>query len=355
LGEFVQFSPLTGAWLETALGGQIPVEANATCSDCAMCHKGDVSADDGHSYRPDVKCCSYWPDLPNYVVGQALQSQSNVDGVRRLMEQIQGGAHVVPAGIGPSRRDRLISDELAPELFGRSADVICPYFAREDGNCSIWPYRNSVCSTWFCKHVRGALGQTFWAAVSRLLLSVENTLTLWCMRQTGIPLAAFDALAFPLPLMGVSSVRLPKPSQLDVDRARQMWGQWWGREIDFFRRCSDDVARLKWDDVKAIGGPDLLVLAERARHAYSQLVADELPDNLHCGPVRVLKNSPQSVLVATYSSNDPQLLGRRVWQLLPRFDGRPTADVCKATASEEGLEIDRDLLKKLVDFRILVK
>jgi hypothetical protein len=41
-------------------------------------------------------------------------------------------------------------------------------------------------------------------------------------------------------------------------------------------------------------------------------------------------------------------------ELLPYFDGRPTEDVLAAIADERGIRLEPDLVRKLVDFMLLV-
>ena len=57
------------------------VETRATCSDCAMCDKAGpaeaVAPVGGGFFRPEVKCCSYHPTLPNFLAGAALQDASS--------------------------------------------------------------------------------------------------------------------------------------------------------------------------------------------------------------------------------------------------------------------------------------
>jgi len=56
---------------------EVPAETKATCAWCAMCPSsasGAVESVDGVSrlFRPDTKCCTYYPKLPNYLVGAIL-------------------------------------------------------------------------------------------------------------------------------------------------------------------------------------------------------------------------------------------------------------------------------------------
>ena len=42
-----------------------------------------------------------------------------------------------------------------------------------------------------------------------------------------------------------------------------------------------------------------------------------------------------------------------LWAALPRFDGRPTTEVLAELEEREGIELDEELLGKLVDFGVL--
>jgi hypothetical protein len=57
------------------LGGIIPRESRASCDNCAMCAVGGAgqqSAPRAYFFDPLVKCCSFVPDLPNFLVGGIL-------------------------------------------------------------------------------------------------------------------------------------------------------------------------------------------------------------------------------------------------------------------------------------------
>src|SRR4051812_31514765 len=65
-------------------------ESRATCSDCAMCSKGGSPAPGVLSFRPDTKCCTYEPTLPNFLVGAILADTSPemAEGRRRIRAHI---------------------------------------------------------------------------------------------------------------------------------------------------------------------------------------------------------------------------------------------------------------------------
>src|SRR5947209_14647397 len=65
--------PLYAAWMDQLLAGSIPEETEATCSDCAMCTTGSGQASvSPFFFDPRTKCCTYIPQLPNFLVGRIL-------------------------------------------------------------------------------------------------------------------------------------------------------------------------------------------------------------------------------------------------------------------------------------------
>src|SRR5689334_16917323 len=73
-------------------------ESRATCDDCAMCHKGGASAGPVVHFEPDVKCCTYQPALPNFLVGAILADDTGEleEGKRRVRERIATRVGVTP-------------------------------------------------------------------------------------------------------------------------------------------------------------------------------------------------------------------------------------------------------------------
>src|SRR5688572_26984504 len=155
--------PLYQRWLAELGIGPLPKERRATCSTCAMCPSDRTPSDRGTTFDPSVKCCTFMPNLANYLVGMILSDES--DALRRgresLRARIRDGSSASPTRVAMRNDYRLVYE--AGNAFGRSPALRCPHYIDERGGfCGIWPYRNSICSTWFCKHVRGGAGQRMW-------------------------------------------------------------------------------------------------------------------------------------------------------------------------------------------------
>jgi hypothetical protein len=135
---------------------------------------------------------------------------------------------------------------------------------------------------------------------------------------------------------------------------RALWGRWYGRETDFYRECGRLVSALSWDDVLAIAGPDVHVFARLSTEAYRRLTSEDIPARLKVGAVNVMRMDRKSCQVWAHNGADPLELSRALMDLLPYFDGRPTTEALQAIEAAEGARIDPALVRRLVDFGILI-
>lgn len=326
--------PLYSAWMDEALGAEIPRESEATCLDCRMCPKEgrawtslDVHFDSG------VKCCTYIPYLPNYLAGAMLGEPS-------VEARIDARVGVSPMGVGQSKKDQARYAEVSAKEFGRAKDYRCPHY--RDGMCGVWRHRPAVCATWFCRTVRGATGARFWRSMHRLLTSVEKSLIRWCLLDFDV-----DVLErlFPPAQTAVADHVLTEPPVAD-QAYRAAWGTWAGREREFYRECARRVAALRWKEVLEIGGAEAAVLLRLAREDFRRLLSDELPPVLVPGGFEAVPTEPPTYRFKGYSPYDPIDLPGGFIQFLANFDGRSTDEILKTG-------IPREILLKVVDFGLV--
>ena len=168
----IRASPLPAlyaAWIDQLLAGPLPQESDATCDDCAMCVEDDAKrARTDISFNPQTKCCTYIPELPNYLVGRILADQdpTSASGRATVEARLRAGIAVTPLGLGQPPSFKVLYKHSRESLFGRSKTLRCPhYLADEGGRCGVWKHRASICATWYCKYVRGEVGLNFWAAM----------------------------------------------------------------------------------------------------------------------------------------------------------------------------------------------
>jgi len=325
---------------------------------CAPDAAAPVSLD---FFDPATKCCTYIPSLPNFLIGRILDDASPeaAPGRASIERRIDERVGVTPLGMQTPRVQALIYEAGSLAAFGRARTLRCPHY-REDagGACGIWRHRNAVCSTWFCKHVRGATGQRFWQVQEQLLATVERELARWCLVRLDVEP---EVIARLLPR---GTDRRARSETLDaaatdrrVDEATfaASWGRWRGRERELYRAAAALVAELDWPEVLRLAGGSGAALARVTRDAHRALLAEDVPERLVAAPLRVIAAGRDHVRVAAYSDLDPLDLPRILFDVLPSFDGRPTADVLRAIRVDKRLNVQTALVRRLVDFGVLVE
>lgn len=355
--------PLYAGWLTALLGGPIPAETEATCSDCAMCARDGrpVDASPGEFFHPRIKCCTYLPELPNFLVGRILgdDDPAAARGRATVEARLDAGIGVSPLGLGrPATWGMLYQHATEVDAFGRTLSLRCPHYLEEEGGiCGIWRHRYSVCATWFCKHVRGQVGAEFWRAVLQLLTAIEHDLTRWTLLELDI---GADALRQMLDRFERAGPLAAREQRAELDGAvprwlqRAMWGRWDGRARELFCASARLVDPLSWSDVLAICGSDVRAHARLTREAFAALRDEALPAALTAGPFKLVRAGRRTTRVEAYSPLDRVDLPNEVVNVLHFFTGRPTRASLDAIERTHGMRLDPALVRALADFRILV-
>lgn len=349
--------PLYGAWMDQLLAGPIPNETVATCDDCAMAAPPGAQPSATTSFFDRLlKCCTYLPTLPNFTVGRILDDSDLPATARDGVEtRLHASDATTPFGLGMNATYALLYSNQGSDVFGRSESLRCPHLL-DDGRCGIWQHRNSVCSTYFCKFVRGAVGHQFWFAMRGLLAAIERDLARWCLLELDLGVKALQALVAtfqdsdstkPIDANAIAGLR-------DAGQYKLIWGNWFGREQEFYRECARLVGDLDWSEVTSVCGPEVRVRAQLVRSAYQELLSEEMPASLKAANLNVQFLNRDSCKVAAYSQLDPIALPKVLMDLLPYFDGRPTEEVLSIIRKEKHIKIDQALIRRLLDFRILV-
>jgi len=352
---------LYSRWAESFLGGPIPPETLATCHACAMVKPpGSAPIQNGLFFDPELVCCTFFPSLPNFLVGNILADKNRRESPVHSMVRrpLDAEGLVTPLGIYAPQKYMLIysHDKLG---FGNDSSLRCPYLEKrgfgDSPGCSIWPHRQSVCTSWFCKFVRGSVGRKFWREMLNLLSCVENCLTWWCILQLNFPDTALKRLTTFDADHGVETEmkngrlgRELEPRDFDA-----LWGPWEGRRSSFYKAAGRLVAGLKWTDIERIGGIEIAVPLRLVQDAYRKLTSDEIPDRLRVGNLRVLAMGPENSLLAGYVTTHPLEVPNKLLRVLKYFDGRSTDEAVAAIASNEKIRLSRGLIGKLVDHAIL--
>jgi Fe-S-cluster containining protein len=335
---------------------EVPTETKATCDDCAMCdQRRAVPAVDGQSrlFRSDTKCCTYYPKLPNYLVGALLGDASTqmAEGQRRVREKIASRMGISPQWVRPPQTYALHYRE-ARAAFGRTRSLRCPYYDEGSGGCTIWAHREAVCSTYFCRYEKGEDGMAMWMQLKAYLALVELQLSRYAVYQL-LPEYVLDKrdTADPPPLTGADLDDQP-PSDKDYGA---LWGDWAGREETFYRRCHEIVLGLDRAAIERILGIDGTLALAVLERRHQAAIEDVLPATLtfdHNATVRWLPDNV--VALGAYSDLDALALDASAYQLLVAFDGTKSVHaVRQQLRNEKQADLSDDVLLQLYRHRIL--
>jgi len=333
----------------------IPRETAATCADCAMCKKpGQAAYPEGIFFSRETKCCTHYPNLPNYLVGALLSDTSSAlaEGRRRVRQRIKAGVSVVPHGIlRPEKSTLLIKS--SPRAFGKSRTLRCPFYERRAGECTIWPFRNGVCATWFCKYEAGQDGRAFWITLRKYLSSAEGNLVRYTLFKLGWEpqnIILPDGSQRPLTAEEMDG-RAP-----DGKTYRALWRDRAGREEELYKKCYRLVAALTPSAFEKITGITQKVLLAELKARHQVLLTPGLPRRLKRNPkLQVERVGEDSYALIGYSPLDPLEVSNRVYEMLHFFDGkRSNREACRLIRQHLEAEPTDDLLTTLYQFRILV-
>ncbi len=353
--------PLYARWMLDALGSPIPNETRATCTECAMLPQPGRPPPPV-TFRADTKCCTFQPELHNFLVGGVLGDPDRGLAWAKEMLALRMAKRVgvTPLGIRADAFAGLIYDrvvELAPESFGRMKEVRCPYYIQQGGACGVWRHRNAICSTWFCKYERGGTGLTFWKTMLGLLRAAERAASMWAVLQLDPGPRAKTLLLF-LDQRRDSAVR--EIVEGIPDHAyRTLWGTWFGRELEFYREAGRLVGELTWADVRRIAGPELTALEDIARYTHDRQLSQALPPGVARGPdalFQIHPTRPDHLRVTTRALGyDPLDLPAAILPLIPVLCGRdPVEAMRELHANGRGELLDEAVVRKLLDYGVLV-
>ena len=149
-------------WLVARLAGSIS-ETQATCHTCVMVKPSGVTRDKG-PFLNHLKCCTYFPYVPNFSLGLISED--------KIQNTLSRGV-LLPVGLFPSAGHQELVIELGKKAFGQKSELLCPFFDKAQNQCSSWETRPGVCTTYFCKSDYGKKGLEFWADVEKYLNHFE--------------------------------------------------------------------------------------------------------------------------------------------------------------------------------------
>lgn len=333
----------------------IPKETAAECSDCSMWLNDEGILKSRVGFSQEIKCCTHYPNMPNYLIGALLNNKATglEEGRRRIQTAIRSRIGVVPQGIQRPPKYDLLMKGASPDAFGRSKALVCPYYEEKEGKCTIWPFRNASCSTWFCKHNAGEEGRRFWKSLKQYLKHVETTLIQYSLYKMGLNLQkVIFAHSSSEALTAQELDELPP----DPKAYEAIWGEWVGHEEDFYKNTCFLVGALDREGFGQLTGITHQILLEDLGRKRRNLLNLRPSNMLKRNPkLEVEKLTEDRYALIGYSPLDPIEVPKKVYDMLDFFDGkRSNEEACRLIRQDIGVEPAEDLLYSLYQFRILV-
>ena len=277
---------------------RLPEERRATCQSCPKVADG--------SHHKDTQCCTYFPELVNYLLGFALQDEKS----RPLIEAQIAKGHVLPTGqqIHPGQYQKAVQS-YADNLFGELPSQACPFLNPETIQCGIYPYRNSVCSTFFCENDHGEAGNHLWEKTQDLVAYIEIALSQAAMQSLGIDVREY-VLALDSWASSIDSSFAPDAGW-SLSLRQKLWGKWFGREAEFLIACADWVLERK-DKLYQIALDQTLYEAR----AFEAAINEWLPDDIRpeTEPISLDSNLPVPSPIEGFWYT-VQLAARQMWAI----------------------------------------
>lgn len=208
----------------------LPKETKVNCESCNMVKRG--------IYREALKCCTFYPFLANYLVGEILSSQNSMI----LRAFIKERRFNLPIGLCAPPAYQLKHRYTSSADFGRKEDLLCPFM--KNGGCQIWQSRSSVCFSFYCESSYGEHGKVFWTELESLFYRIELNLSQMAMIELGFNNKELDK--------NIAHIKVDifEPEDeakwaLTSKESQDLWQHHYGDEIQFYIRCYQWVKDLK--------------------------------------------------------------------------------------------------------------
>jgi len=303
----------------------IPIETLATCNDCAMCNKpGEPPMPGVNYFKPESKCCTFFPKLPNYLVGGLLSDTTPdlEEGRRRIIQRINERIGIIPSGVYPPKKYAILFKRGTDKTFGRNKTLICPYYVKAGGNCSIWKFRETVCTTYYCKSIAGQEGKKFWASMNLYLSHVQESLMMHVIHTLNLDVEPI------LEQLKSQNLEVLEVSDLDEvpltqEEYSKLWGEWAGREVEFYKRAFEVVEAVTPERFQEICGVNQKIFLKSLDQRRTEITSPKMPDVLIRNPeLKSMALGTDRHVVRTETGFF--IIQNSLYEALDLFDGKRT-------------------------------
>ncbi len=328
-------------------------ERDATCDRCAMNREDGMANREGKMLHlgQHLKCCTYFPRIPNFILGDLLadasaELQPGRDIIRRI---ILDRSCVTPVGCHPSARYDFMYTHLEDDCFGRLEEITCPFLGAGESGCLIWPFRDRVCRTYFCLFEAGIDGRNFWSALRDYLGHLERMVALYALKEIGFPYwRAWKEETVPSKLSLEDARGKTSPG-----RHAEIWGEWSGREEELYLACRHVAAHVSPSQLPTILGLTGEVFLARLGERLQAVDHPSIPRFLRFGSgIRIDTDGQGRILLK--SDLGMYRVSPELYRAIRSFDGCRDVDRTLADIrADESLGISPGLLLGLYRHRIL--
>lgn len=323
----------------------VPVEVFSDCSNCSMICKGNKSNMALKPFNEKTKCCTYIPNIPNYLVGNILSEDNTLAqiGKERITNTIEKRTDVTPKGIAPPKIFGLLYDKFKKNGFGHSDKFVCPYYESESGNCTVWKYRTSDCSTYFCKYISNEKGKEFWQHLLVYLKHTEQSLIDYALLKLN-----FDStVLFGIPKeLSVEEIDGKTISEADYEKN---WKDLKTNEKDFFIASYELIRGLSKKEFASIVGVKGNVFLKRLEYSYQSMM--HIPSKLIKNKHAKFEEAVNGEYIVRIDLIDTKFKLDK--EILEIFDGKKTNEENINSLIDKNIEVDMELIRTLYNYDIL--
>ncbi len=245
-----------------------PDERLATCESCIM--STSKAKTQTEWYQPDLKCCTFQPFVPNFVIGHMLKTEKVPVFIKNQIDQkINTNEYSLPLGFVAPVNYQVTFNHRQIGDFGQKRDWLCSYFDKEKNQCGIWRFRGAVCTTFYCKSSYGKKGQLFWAQMSDYLTYIEMAFVEEALiRLDFSPRQISDLVSYINRYEG--SAEELASNTLTKQTAKKLWNGYYNEQIAFFEKCYNIIDSLNANEIEEALGERGLLLAKKTLKAYKK-------------------------------------------------------------------------------------
>jgi hypothetical protein len=344
---FQQLPQIYQSLLPDIFNRPIAVETYADCSNCNMCQPNSI-VDDQRFFSSKTKCCTFKPIVPNYLIGGIINDPIIISKITDLIAN--KSPKMMPLGYFPSQKELSDYAGILPDNFGIDDRVRCELL--NDGDCSIWKYRNSMCSTYFCHYFKGKFGKLFWEDVRDFLQHIESALSEFCCHELGVSndyLKNHTTNFF----INVQSAVNNERDQITTPPFSD-WGKWADKESDFYTECTRLVHDLKENDIRSLAPTSYDIKKQALEESYDAMVSENIPSKLKLNPECKIIDF-DSEFCFFYIKRLIKL-PRVMKHIAPIFNGEyAVSDLLKVIPGQFKIDMDMAFIRHLYEQDILVE